>query len=184
MRRCLLAALVASSHAFAPPPHAAPLPLPRARRRAADVRCGPRVRIVSVGKTKEAWLNSAIELYVSRLRGVLEVECVWVKDDAALLAAVEKTSSGETSIVLDERGPTCTSVQFAERLFDGLEAGGSRLSFFIGGADGLPPSLKAQRSRLLSLSSLTFTHQMARLLLLEQVYRATEIRKGSGYHKD
>ena len=52
----------------------------------------------------------------------------------ALLAAVEKTSSGETSIVLDERGPTCTSVQFAERLFDGLEAGGSRLSFFIGGA--------------------------------------------------
>ena len=57
-------------------------------------------------------------------------------------------------------------------------------SFFIGGADGLPAELKADRSRLLSLSKLTFTHQMARLLLVEQIYRATEIRKGSGYHKD
>ena len=58
------------------------------------------------------------------------------------------------------------------------------MSFFIGGAEGLPPELKADRKRLLSLGSLTLTHQMARLILVEQVYRATEIRRGSGYHKD
>jgi 23S rRNA (pseudouridine1915-N3)-methyltransferase len=131
-------------------------------RRVAGVRCGPRVRIVSVGKTKEAWLTTAIDTYISRLRGVLEIECVWVRDDAALLSAVEKCR-GEAAIVLDERGRTCTSVQFGERLYEGLEEGGSRLSFFIGGAEGLPAPLKAERrERLLSLSSLTFTHQMAR----------------------
>ena len=71
-----------------------------------------------------------------------------------------------------------------EAEFDALEAGGSRVTFIIGGADGLPPALKADPGRLLSLSRLTFTHQMARLLLIEQIYRATEIRRGSGYHKD
>lgn len=150
--------------------------------RAGSVRCGPRVKIVSVGKTKETWLADAIELYTTRLRPVLEVECEWVKSDAALLAAVERCS--EPALILDERGPQCTSVELGERLYSGLEEGGSRLSFFIGGAEGLPPELKADRRRLLSLSKLTFTHQMARLLLVEQIYRATEIRKGSGYHKD
>lgn len=130
-------------------------------------------------------MGAAIDLYETRLRGVLDLEFNWVRDDAALVAAVQKVPSTESIIVLDERGKTCTSVQFADRLFSGLEEGGSRLSFFIGGAEGLPPSLKAEkRERLLSLSSLTFTHQMARLLLVEQIYRATEIRKGSGYHKD
>ena len=91
------------------------------------MRCGPRVRIVSIGKTKETWLASAIDLYVTRLRGVLDVELDWVRDDAALLSAVQRCTG--TAIVLDERGPSCTSVQFAERLYDGLEEGGSRLSF-------------------------------------------------------
>lgn len=67
-----------------------------------------------------------------------------------------------------------------------LTQGGSRLAFVIGGAEGLPPSIKAARQRyeFWSLSRLTFTHQWARVLLTEQLYRATEIRKGSGYHKE
>jgi 23S rRNA (pseudouridine1915-N3)-methyltransferase len=150
--------------------------------RAGALVCGPRVTIYSVGKTKEKWLQSAIDLYTSRLRSVLEVDCVWVRDDQALAAQAAKAKG--SCIVLDERGQLCTSVEFSSRLFEALEAGGSRVSFFIGGADGLPPSLKADHSRLVSLSKLTFTHQMARLLLVEQIYRATEIAKGSGYHKD
>ena len=63
-----------------------------------------------------------------------------------------------------------------------MERGGSRLSFIIGGAEGLPAEVRADAT-LVSLSRLTFTHQMARLVLAEQIYRATEIRKGSGYHK-
>lgn len=141
-----------------------------------------RVRLVAVGKTKERWLESAIDEYAKRLRRTLELELVWVKDDAALRAQVARTDG--PCIILDERGKAVSSVEFGERLYAGLEKGGSRLSFFIGGADGLPPELKADRSRLLSLSSLTLTHQHARLLLVEQIYRASEIRRGSGYHKD
>ena len=126
----VLAMAVATS-AFVPAMHRASH-FPRVSGRTAPLQCGLRVKIVSVGKTKEAWLSSAIDLYVQRLRGVLEVECVWVRDDAALVASVQR-SSGEMAIVLDERGRTCNSVEFATRLFDGLEAGGSRLTFFIGG---------------------------------------------------
>ena len=100
----------------------------RARARAV---CGPRVRIVAVGRNKhDGWLSEAIDVYCSRLRGTLEVEMVWVRDDAALVASVEKTCSTnhrEAAILLDERGASCSSTEFARRLYDGLEAGGSRL---------------------------------------------------------
>ena len=142
--------------------------------------CGPRVRILSPGKTKESWLEEAIGIYTKRLRSTLELECVWVKDDAALLTQAGSVTGG--CIALDPLGKSVTSEQFSELLFSELEAGGSRLSFIIGGAEGLPPELRA-KAKLLSLSRMTFTHQMARLLLAEQVYRAVEIRKGSGYHK-
>lgn len=164
--------------------------VPTARRSScrACIHCGPRVTIYSVGKAArdEPWIASAIAEYTRRLRTTLEVECAFVKDDDALLASVSKSTAGGAGgvLILDERGSQCTSMQFSERLFSSLEAGGSRLSFFIGGADGLPKALKADRSRLISLSSLTFPHQVARLLLVEQIYRATEIRKGTGYHKD
>jgi 23S rRNA (pseudouridine1915-N3)-methyltransferase len=69
-------------------------------------------------------------------------------------------------------------------MYEWLDRGGSRLSFVIGGAEGLPSELKnTQKLSLLSLSALTFTHQFARIILMEQIYRASEIRKGSAYHK-
>jgi 23S rRNA (pseudouridine1915-N3)-methyltransferase len=70
-------------------------------------------------------------------------------------------------------------------MYQWLDRGGSRLSFIIGGAEGLPSELKSNRhcSTMISLSALTFTHQFARILLAEQIYRASEIRKGSAYHK-
>lgn len=160
---------------------------PRAfRHRIKPVHCGPRVRIVSVGKTKEKWLEQAIDEYIKRLRPTLALECQWVRDDAALEAAWTRTlDSTERCIVLDERGPMCDSQQFTSIFFKQLEEGGSRLSFFIGGAEGLPPAIKATpKAGQLSLSRLTMTHQMVRLLLVEQVYRASEIRRGSKYHKD
>ena len=160
--------------------HAPPLCLTTSScRRVADVRCGPRVRIVSPGKNKERWLEDAIELYTTRLRGTLELECVWVRDDAAL---VKQARDAGSVIALDPLGKTCTSEEFSELLFAAIERGGSRLSFIIGGAEGLPKEVRADAT-LVSLSRLTFTHQMARLVLAEQIYRATEIRKGSGYHK-
>ena len=67
-------------------------------------------------------------------------------------------------------------------LFDGLDAGGSRMHVAIGPAEGFSDELR-RSSTLLSLSKLTFPHQVARVLLAEQIYRAAEIRRGSGYHK-
>mmetsp|Transcript_67031 Transcript_67031/g.111424 ORF Transcript_67031/g.111424 Transcript_67031/m.111424 type:complete len:179 (-) Transcript_67031:44-580(-) len=138
-----------------------------------------RVRIVSVGKTKEVWLQEAIGEYTKRLRATLDVQCEWVRDDRALVAEAQRPGC----IVLDERGSQCSSEEFSHILFDALEQGGSRLSFIIGAADGLPPSIRNGPHRLLSLSRMTFTHQMARLLLVEQIYRACEIRRGSKYHR-
>ena len=88
-------------------------------------------------------------------------------------------------ILLDPLGKMCTSELFSEKMYQWLEEGGSRLTFVIGGAEGLPDDLRAREGKqgMLSLGMLTFTHQFARILLMEQIYRASEIRKGSGYHK-
>lgn len=80
-----------------------------------------------------------------------------------------------------------SSPAFSKFLFSKLEQGGSRVTFVVGGAEGLPEGLKRnppQGGATLSLSSMTFTHLWARALLAEQVYRAAEIRRGSKYHKD
>lgn len=79
------------------------------------------------------------------------------------------------------------SMTFSSLLFSKLEEGGSRLTFVVGGAEGLPQGLKDNPPRggvKLSLSSMTFPHLWARALLAEQIYRASEIRRGSKYHKD
>jgi 23S rRNA (pseudouridine1915-N3)-methyltransferase len=86
----------------------------------------------------------------------------------------------ERLVVLSEEGVTYDSVAFADQL---RGSGSERLAFVIGGADGVDPALKARASWLLSLSPMTFPHEMARLLLVEQLYRATSILQGGPYHK-
>lgn len=151
------------------------------------------VKIRIVGKKKsnggdQKWLEDAYSVYEKRLKpSGLKVETVWHKNDEDLLKNVNADASkGHAVVYLDPAiGKSCTSEKFSTHLYRWLTEGGSRLSFVIGGADGLPPELKtaASSGRALSLSELTFTHQFARTLLMEQIYRATEIKKGSGYHK-
>lgn len=138
-----------------------------------------RIRILSVGKTKEAWLEEALAEYLKRLQPVVAFEFVWAKTDDQLMALASKESS---LICLDASGKSMDSEKFSAYVFKQLEAGGARLTFVIGGADGLPASLKAA-GPLLSFSPMTFTHQMIRLLLIEQIYRAFEIHRGSKYHR-
>lgn len=151
---------------------------------------GLKVTIRIVGrKTSEQWLEDACDMYLKRLKpSGLEVETVWHKNDAALVKCVfsDYNKSSASVVLLDPTGKTPTSEKLADNIYRWLEDGGSRLVFVIGGADGLPPELKygsELQPILLSLSKLTFTHQFARLVLIEQVYRASEIRKGSGYHR-
>lgn len=138
-----------------------------------------KLRIFSVGKTKEEWLEQAIAEYIKRLQHTTSIEYIWAKNDEQLIALVEKE---EAVICLDALGQMMDSEKFSSFLVKQLEAGGSRLSFVIGGAKGLPASIK-KKYPLISFSLMTFTHQIIRLILVEQIYRAFEISKGSRYHK-
>lgn len=138
-----------------------------------------KVKILSVGKTREPWLEEAIGEYFKRLQKTVTFECVWVKEDAQLQALANKDS---LVICLDPAGKLMTSEAFADFFAQQVEAGGARLTFVIGGPDGLPESLRKNHP-LISFSLLTFTHQLTRLILIEQIYRSMEILKGSKYHR-
>lgn len=138
-----------------------------------------RCKLLSVGKTHEPWLEEGIQMYLTRMTALARFELVWVKDLAQLEKEVQKEKH---LVVLDALGQTFDSVTFSDWFFKEVEKAGSRLTFVIGPAEGLPQAMK-ERSTCISLSKLTYTHQIARLILLEQVFRAFEIRKGSAYHK-
>lgn len=138
-----------------------------------------KLKILSVGKTKEKWLEDAFLEYLKRLKGTVHIECLWARDSQQLLEWAQKESS---YLCLDPKGRLLTSEEFADLLFQQWEKNGSRLTLVIGGAEGLPQELK-QGNLLISLSPLTMTHQITRLVLIEQIYRTIEIRKGSHYHK-
>jgi len=139
-----------------------------------------KIKIFSVGKTKEPWLQEATEEYHKRIKNSIQVEWIICKNDEQLIATLEKESSW---ICLDPFGSLMSSEEFSTHLFTLLEKEGSRLNLVIGSAEGLPKILRDKSKGLISLSKMTFTHQITRLILLEQIYRALEIRKGSGYHK-
>jgi len=138
-----------------------------------------KVKIYSVGKTKELWLEQALEEYFKRLTGQMEISCLWAKNDEQLVQLVEKEG---VVICLDPQGKQFNSVEFSKFLQKKIESSGARLTFVIGGADGLPPLFK-EKYPLISLSRLTFTHQLTRLVLIEQIYRAFTLIQGIPYHK-
>jgi len=139
-----------------------------------------RIRILAVGKVRKGWVLEGIATYLKRLPGLQVVElrdAGKAKEADAVLAALQP---GEQLVVMAEEGQTFDSPAFAER----LEGSGSeRLVFVIGGAEGIDPALKARASWKLSLSPMTFPHELARLLLVEQLYRALSIQQGGPYHK-
>lgn len=138
-----------------------------------------KLKILSVGKTKEKWLNDACNEYLKRLQAVVHIESAWAKDTSQLIEWVQRETH---YLCLDPAGRLFTSEELASFLTQQWEKGGSRLTLVIGGAEGLPPEIK-QKGLLISLSPLTFTHQITRLVLIEQIYRVIEIQKGSHYHK-
>lgn len=162
---------------------------------------GLEVKIRTVGRKNggEKWLESAYSTYDLRLRSAnMIVSTHYHKNDVELLRGIEADEIKERKIVLlDPNGQLCTSEVFSMNMYRWLEEGGSRLTFVIGGAEGLPEEIKRgvggegggggkknnNKRDMLSMGMMTFTHQFARILLMEQIYRASEIKKGSGYHK-
>jgi len=148
-----------------------------------------KIRMVGRKNGVEKWLESAYDTYDTRLKSSnVNVETQYHKNDDELIKNIEADESKNHKVILlDPRGKLCTSEAFSDDMYSWLEEGGSRLTFVIGGAEGLPQEVKQSQQNgnriMLSLGMMTFTHQFARLLLMEQIYRASEIKKGSGYHK-
>jgi 23S rRNA (pseudouridine1915-N3)-methyltransferase len=131
-------------------------------------------------------VRQGYELYRKRLAPIVDLSTKWHKTNDAMVAAVLKeAASGASVVLLDVLGKGMTSPDFSTFFFRKLEQGGSRACFVVGGAEGLPRALsQSDTFDKLSLGDMTLTHSFARTLLAEQIYRAAEIRKGSGYHKE
>jgi 23S rRNA (pseudouridine1915-N3)-methyltransferase len=138
-----------------------------------------RIRIFIIGKNKERWLKEAVEQYQQRMKATTSIEWIECRNNAQLIKQVESLPH---VVCLDEKGQLMSSVEFSGWLTNKLQSGGSRLDLVIGGAEGLPESLRQLPS--ISLSPMTLTHQAVRLFLVEQIYRGLEIAAGSPYHKE
>jgi len=153
--------------------------------------------LIAVGKLREAYYRAAVEEYLTRIRHFLPVDHIEVppgtgedgngKGRGALLReaeAIERHLKREGKVAaLDARGTALTSEEFADWLQRNMSASVPRISFVIGGAWGLAPGILERADLRLSLSPMTFPHEMARLVLAEQVYRALSLWKNLPYHK-
>lgn len=153
-----------------------------------------KLTVVTIGHRLPGWADEACEDYLKRFPPDWKVEVKALKAEpregkpvAAIMQAeaarIESAlERGVRRVILDERGTRLTSVQLAERseawLHDGRD-----VAFIIGGADGLAPELKQTADETLRLSDMTLPHALARVLLLEQLYRAWSLRNNHPYHR-
>ena len=144
-------------------------------------------RILTIGKPSLAFAKSGAELYLKRLKRYSQIEVITVGKEAgpkrnahALLAA----SEGCFRIVLDERGNPLSTSEWTELIRSWQMDGAIKnIAILIGGADGHTEEVREQADQLLSLSALTLQHELALLVLLEQIYRVHTILKGEPYHR-
>jgi len=137
--------------------------------------------VLAVGKLRDAGLRKLCDDYYRRCTGRFRVREVEVKDSRRLEAALAKLKGGW--IGLDEHGEQLTSIKFSKALGSWLAAPNGPTALVIGGADGLG-NLRKDATRLISLGKMTFAHQLVRVVLAEQLYRAVSIMEGSPYHRE
>lgn len=158
-----------------------------------------KIKIYAIGKIKEQYLKMGIEEYMNRIKPYSQIEIVEVNDEPIVdnphqseinkAIAIEGNKvlkllkPNEYLIGLDLNKKELNSVEFAAFLDNKLVMGGSSISFVIGGSYGLSEELKKRCNDSISLSKMTFLHQMTRLILLEQIYRAFKINRNETYHK-
>ncbi len=142
-----------------------------------------RLRIAWVGKTKEPAIRALTEEYLKRLSRYAPTERLELTSEAALLKQQEKLGPSARLILLDARGKHLTSEQIAEFIREQQGRGTQMLVFAIGPADGFSDEARKKADVLLSLSRMTLAHEVARIVLLEQLYRAFTILQGHPYHR-
>ena len=138
-----------------------------------------RYHVVAVGRMRDAALRAACNRYLERLRRYTKVEEREVKTEARILDAV---AEGSCLVALAEQGDQWTSAQLADWTAR-WELEGRDVTFALGGAEALPGPVLRGAERIWSLSRLTFPHELARVVLYEQLYQAYTIRRGEPYHR-
>ena len=141
-----------------------------------------KLTIAWIGKTKNPAIQSLTDEYLKRLRQFSEAEGITLKDEAALLKLCEVRGARRRLIVLDSRGKQLSSEELAAFLRDHQDRNPLPLVFAIGPADGFSDELRARADFVLSIGKMTLAHELARVVLLEQVYRAFTVLKGHPYH--
>lgn len=144
-----------------------------------------KIKIAWIGKTKEPAIQSLTDEYLKRISRFVQVDGVVLRDEKALLETCGRGSKGGTKstlVLLDARGKEFSSEQFAKFLGDYQDRNPVPIAFAIGGADGFSPETRAAAQQIISLGKMTLAHELARVVLLEQVYRAFTILKGHPYH--
>jgi 23S rRNA (pseudouridine1915-N3)-methyltransferase len=143
-----------------------------------------KIKLVWIGKTKDAAIQSLTDEYLKRLSRYGEVEGVALKDEAAILrlCARDGRPSRHTLVLLDGRGKQLSSEELAKFVRDYQDRNPLPLLFAVGGADGFSEQARQAAALVLSLGRMTLAHELARVVLLEQLYRAFTILKGHPYH--
>jgi 23S rRNA (pseudouridine1915-N3)-methyltransferase len=154
-----------------------------------------KIQLICVGKTERAYLKEGESEYLKRLKHYCNFEKIEISElkNAKKLSEdqikmeegkliLSKVDRSAQLILLDENGKSFSSVGFSKFLQKKFNQGGKSIVFVVGGAYGFSPELYARASGKISLSEMTFSHQMVRLFFIEQVYRALTILKGEPYH--
>ncbi len=156
-----------------------------------------KITLLTVGKTDKDWVKQGMDIYLSRLKHYIPfsvVEIPELKNVSALTKDQIKAREGELIlknvrpaddlILLDERGKEYTSVELAKVIQDKITYAGKDIVFVIGGAYGFSDPVYSRANSKISLSRMTFSHQMVRAIFIEQIYRAFTIMKGEPYHHE
>ena len=156
-----------------------------------------KIRLLVIGKTEEEYLRTGIRVYEGRIKRYVPFEMVEIpaiKNISSLSLMEQKSreailinkqiSSGDFVVLLDEHGKELTSTAFSKFLNQIFISGNRNVNFIIGGPFGFDDSLPVRADQIISLSKMTFSHQMVRLFFTEQLYRALTILRGEAYHHD
>jgi len=156
-----------------------------------------KITLLTVGKTDKDWVRQGLDIYVSRLKHYIPFtlsEIPELKNVSSLTSAqikqkegdliLKQIRPGDDLILLDERGKQFSSVELAKNLQDKISYSGRDIVFVIGGAYGFSDAVYERADSRISLSRMTFSHQMVRTIVAEQLYRAFTIMRGEPYHHE
>lgn len=155
------------------------------------------IKLIVVGKNEQKYLKEALDIYIKRLTHYINFEIVVLPDvknaknmsvselkDKEAELILKHSAKADKVVLLDEKGKEFSSVEFSKYIEKQMNASLKTLAFVVGGAFGFSEKVYSQANEKLSISKMTFSHQMIRLLFVEQLYRAFTIIKGEPYHNE